>query len=194
VHAGERWPRAAEPAAAAPALPKPDASKNVRINLKSDRKAVPPSALCPGRAGAAAIACLEALVGSGGALRAEGALYEIGWRRLRELDDPRGALAAWERQRAAFPSGALRPEAEVSIVEALVRLGDGDRARSEAAAFLATHPGSLAAPEVHYLLGAMADADGDCARATPELEAALAAPADPWAADARARRAACRPR
>jgi hypothetical protein len=47
-------------------------------------------------------------------------------------------------------------------------------------------------PEVHFLRGVLERADGNCARAIPELETALRAPSEPWATEAQAQLAACR--
>jgi hypothetical protein len=220
VHAGERWPAetllapdaadlsllgggvdvsafgvaALSAEALAPPTGAPATKPARRLVLPAARALAPRPAtgLCPGLSGSAAIACLEKVAASGGALRAESALYEIGRRRLRDLDQPRAALAAWERQRSRFPSGALRPEADLSIVEALVRLDERARARREIDAYLATWPDGLATPELRYLAGVLDGEAGDCARAIPELEAALRAPAEPWATAARDELRACR--
>jgi hypothetical protein len=151
-----------------------------------------PSGECAGLAGAAAVSCFRQLVASGDPLRAESALYEMGWRELRDLGDARGALATWTSQRRRFPSGALRSEADRSIIQAAVKLDDRRRARREAEAWLSSHPAGIAAPEVRFLLGSVERADGRCGRAIADFDAALKGqPAAAWAGEARKQRAAC---
>jgi hypothetical protein len=60
---------------------------------------------------------------------------------LRDGDAARclSLLAEYDR---AFPAGVMAQEAVVLRVEALLRLGDRDRARDVAARFLASHPTS----------------------------------------------------
>ena len=151
----------------------------------------PPVNPCSGLTTDASIGCLEQLSATSDALRAERALYEIGGRILRDRGDAKGAIAAWEKQRSRFPHGALRPEADLSIIEALVRLGDTKRAGKALKGWLAAHPRSLAAPEAHYLRGKLYRAAGHCKPAIREFDLALRSPADPWAAEAKADRAAC---
>lgn len=217
VRAGERWPSASKRAPAKAEIERlgaaegPLAWSDETDAAPSAAPPLPPTTLpSPGAAapsavakttaecrtlrGAAASQCLERLAAGDDPLRAESALFEIGWRRLREANDPRGALAAWETQRTRFPSGVLRADADVSIIEALGRAGDPTRARGEIDAWLAAHPDGLAAPQVHYLRGALDRRAGDCRSALRELDLALSAPAAPWAADARAERAACQRR
>jgi ferric-dicitrate binding protein FerR (iron transport regulator) len=73
---------------------------------------------------------------------AENAAYELGRIARYNLNRPRQAVALWDKYRTRFPSGLLRTEADLSIVDTLSNLGDGRAALAEADAFLARHPGS----------------------------------------------------
>ncbi len=175
-------PVAALPAVAAAATPQ------APLTVAPPRRA---ARACGGLSGKPGIDCLQRVAAGSDPLRAESALFELGWRRLHDHGDARAALGAWESQRRRFPSGALRSDADVSIIEALGRLGDDAQARREIDRWLAAHPDGLAAPQVHYLRGSLERRAGDCPGALQEFDLALRAPADPWAADARAERAAC---
>lgn len=78
----------------------------------------------------------------GAGIDAEWALYRLGKLRARYLGDRSGALAAWREHRRRFPAGSLRQEVDLSIVEALVRLGQNQEALVEAERFLAQYPAS----------------------------------------------------
>ena len=181
VGAGERWPvtssRVTAPADLALLTPAPSP--------------ITSASPCAGLAPTAAEECLAHTAREGDPLHAENALYELGWRALKQRGDARAALASWEQQRTRFPAGMLRLEADVSIIEALVKLDERAQARVAIDAFLAAHGDALAAPEVHYLRGSLARRAGDCASAIPDLDAALRAPAEPWATQARNERSAC---
>ena len=71
---------------------------------------------------------------------AENAAYEVGKILRYDLKRPRQALAAWYRYRARFPYGMLRAETDISIVDALLVVGDKNGALAEANAFLARYP------------------------------------------------------
>lgn len=71
---------------------------------------------------------------------AENAAYEVGKILRYDLKRPRQALAAWYRYRARFPYGMLRAETDISIVDALLVVGDKSGALAEANAFLARYP------------------------------------------------------
>ena len=87
----------------------------------------------------------------GGGPAAENAAYEMG-RVLRDgLHRPRAAVAAWGAYRTRFPSGLLRAEADLSILETLAKLGDKAAALTEAEAFLARYPNSERRDEVAKL-------------------------------------------
>jgi hypothetical protein len=147
--------------------------------------------ICVGLDGDQASACLSRMAAGSDPLRAELAQYEIGWRLLRDRDDPRAALGAWEKQRSNFPRGLLRAEADASIIEALVRLGEAERARREIDVYLVAHPDGIITGEMRVLRGSLERAAGDCAAAVGDFDVALRSPADPWAAQAREERAAC---
>jgi len=87
--------------------------------------------------------------GSGPA--AENAAYEIGRITRYNLNRPRKAVALWDKYRTRFPSGLLRTEADLSIVDALSSLGDVRATLAEADAFLARHPNSERRQEVQKL-------------------------------------------
>jgi hypothetical protein len=73
---------------------------------------------------------------------AENAAYEVGKILRYDLKRPRQALAAWYRYRARFPHGMLRAETDISIVDALLVVGDKGGALAEADAFLSRYPDS----------------------------------------------------
>jgi transmembrane sensor len=78
--------------------------------------------------------------GSGPA--AENAAYELGRIARYNLNHPRQAVALWDKYRIRFPSGLLRTEADLSIVETLSHMGDVRAALAEADAFVTRHPDS----------------------------------------------------
>jgi hypothetical protein len=123
--------------------------------------------------------------------RAESALYEDGWQKLR-AGDRRAALGLWREQRRRFPRGLLYSEAHASIIDSLVALHADAEARAEVDAYLRQNPYGLRSPEMHFVRGTLYyAADHNCRRAAAELDLALARPAEPWAHRARAARAAC---
>jgi hypothetical protein len=73
---------------------------------------------------------------------AENAAYEVGKILRYDLKRPRQALAAWYRYRTRFPHGMLRAETDISIVDALLVVGDKSGALAEADAFLSRYPDS----------------------------------------------------
>ncbi len=78
--------------------------------------------------------------GSGPA--AENAAYELARVTRYNLNRPRQAIALWDKYRTRFPSGLLRTETDLSIVDTLSQLGDVHAALAEADAFIARHPSS----------------------------------------------------
>ncbi len=79
---------------------------------------------------------------------AQNAAYEMG-RVLRDrLLRPRDAVRTWNQYRERFPEGLLRVEADLSILETLVKVGDKEAALSEAEAFLHRYPRSERRAEV----------------------------------------------
>jgi hypothetical protein len=82
---------------------------------------------------------------------AENAAYEIGRITRYTLNRPRQAISLWDKYRTRFPSGLLRTETDLSIVDTLSSLGDAHAALLEAEAFLARHPTSERRAEVQKL-------------------------------------------
>jgi hypothetical protein len=104
------------------------------------------------------------------ALSAEAKLLRQAIERLHRHGDPAGALTALDEQRARFPAGDLREDADLVRLDALLAL---DR-RAEALALLEGKPLD-AGPRVDDLRVTRAElrAAGDCARALPDLDRAL---------------------
>lgn len=120
-----------------------------------------------------ALLCYQAQSAKGG-LGGETAQYELArvWRD--SLGDRARALAAFEDQRSRFPGGALRIEADLSIIELLPRLGRHGEAMAETERFLAAHPRAERRGEIRLLRGNIfREVLRDLARA--ELEYALGA-------------------
>jgi hypothetical protein len=88
--------------------------------------------------------------GSGPA--AENAAYELARITRYNLGKPRQAVALWEKYRTRFPSGILRSETDLSIVDTLSQLGEVQSALTEAKTFLARHPNSERRQEVQRLI------------------------------------------
>jgi ferric-dicitrate binding protein FerR (iron transport regulator) len=106
---------------------------------------------------------------------AENASYEVGKVLNEKLGQPANAVAAWRRYRAAHPDGILRVEADVSIIETLVRTGDTDEALSEANDFLRRRPDSERRAEIARLAGDLYRARGDCRHALAAYQITLGA-------------------
>jgi ferric-dicitrate binding protein FerR (iron transport regulator) len=123
---------------------------------------------------AAAYARYQRLAAAGGPM-AEVALYEMGVIEAEDQHDLPRALATWERHRARYPKGTLRPEADLSIVEALARLRRHDQALIEARAFLTRYPGSERRAEVARVAGDLLRTRGDCRGALGFYDLAVAA-------------------
>jgi hypothetical protein len=104
-------------------------------------------------------------------------LYHLALLRQRHLDDPRGALEALLSYRASFPSGGLRQEVDVSIIESRLALKQTDQALAESAAFLSKYPQNERADEMHFMRGDLLRQRGDCAGALAEYHAVLRGPA-----------------
>jgi len=108
------------------------------------------AALQAGDVNRAADILSHAAQGSG--LAAENAAYELARITRYNLGRPRQAVALWDRYRTRFPSGLLRAEADLSIVDTLSQLGEVGAALAEAKAFLSRHPNSERRAEVQRLL------------------------------------------
>ena len=86
-------------------------------------------------------------------LAGETAQYELArlWRD--SFGELARALAAFQTQRSRFPNGALRTEADLSIIELLPRLDRHADALTESEQFLAAHPKAERRGEIHLLRG-----------------------------------------
>ena len=102
---------------------------------------------------------------------AENSGYEIGLVLRDRHHEPRLAIEAWKQYRQRFPRGLLRAEADLSIVETELEIGEQEAAIAEAQAFLRRHPRSERRAEVEGLLQRLSLADASPSR-RPE-EAAL---------------------
>ena len=107
-------------------------------------------------------------------LEAQLALYEQGKQKLRG-GDLSGAIALFEQYKRDYPSGELRLEADVSLLEALVRAGKLAKADAQAKRLLAR--GSLGSrrAEILRVRGEVQARRGACDAAEATLQAALAA-------------------
>jgi tetratricopeptide (TPR) repeat protein len=106
---------------------------------------------------------------------AENAAYEVGKVLNERMGQPEGAVAAWRRYRTDYPDGILRVEADVSIIETLVRTGASDEALGEANDFLRRRPDSERRAEIARLAGDLYRARGDCRRAVGAYQIVLGA-------------------
>ena len=201
IRAGERWPDSSRDAISSDELTRMGAADLEGSGVGSFGAAPPagptlPAPLptsCDSLHGEASIACWLRVAEKADPVRAESALYQAGWIRMHELRDPAFALGIWERQRSRFPQGLLRDEAQTSIIDALVALRRTRAAEVEIADYLRAHPAGLRSAELHFVRGTLwRHDDRSCRRAAHEFDLALAHPAAPWAAPARAARAGCR--
>jgi hypothetical protein len=178
---GESW---ASPATATPetSLVPPDAPVRVHVH-----PAAPTPSVKGDEAGAAAQAALaagdvpkalglyRALAKSGGPA-GENASYEVGKILRDRLSQPAAAIAAWRRYRTDHPSGVLRVEADVSIIETLVHGGDATGALAEANDFIRNHPDSERRAEIARVAGDLYRTRADYKRAVASYQIALASP------------------
>ena len=82
----------------------------------------------------------------------ENAAYELARITRDNLQRPQQAILLWGKYRKRFPSGVLRMESDLSIMETLSRVGEKQAALSEATAFLARYPNSERRGEVGALI------------------------------------------
>jgi hypothetical protein len=154
--AGDSWNGPLNPGEPAAAVV-PPSERPQPVALTPPRITPPPSrglrdaqaALQAGDTNRALEILTRTAAGSGPA--AENAAYELGRITRYNLNRPRQAVALWDKYRTRFPSGLLRTEADLSIVDTLSSLGDVHAALTEADAFLARHPSSERRPEVQRL-------------------------------------------
>jgi hypothetical protein len=140
-----------------PAIPRPDELPAAAASPKPAPKASGAAATACGdllaqKQPREALACYQERAKQNG-LAGETAEYELArlWRD--SLGDLQRALAAFQEQRARFPGGALRIEADLSIIEILPRLGRHAEALAESERFLVSHPTSERRGEIHLLRG-----------------------------------------
>jgi len=159
-------PSAAEPpVSAAPAASAPAAN---------DTAALAAQARAARAAGDArrALGLYRALAQRGGA-SGENAEYEIG-KVLRDgLHQPQDAIAAWRSYRAQHPRGLLRAEADISIIETLVAIGEKGDALNEATDFVRRFPDSERRVEMGGLAGDLLREQSDFRGALGEYDRAL---------------------
>jgi hypothetical protein len=126
-------------------------------------------------------------VGDGDDLQqAENALYAAGWITMRTLGDPGRALQIWEQERSRFPRGALRDEAQTSIVDALIASNRNEQALVEVDAYLEAAPHGLRSSEMRVAHARLLRAiERRCGRAADALRHPVADAVAPWAARAR---------
>lgn len=92
---------------------------------------------------------------------AENAAYQLALITRDHLQRPRQAIALWDKYRKQFPSGILRKEADLSIVDTLIRLKDHPATLREAEAFLVRHPDSERKAEMKELVTRLRSSHGD---------------------------------
>jgi hypothetical protein len=145
----------------------------------SDRFEQAKLALATGDA-AAGLEILRDLATGNGPI-AENSAYEIGLVLRDRHHEPRLAIDAWKQYRKRFPRGLLRAEADLSIVETELELGEHAAAMEEAQGFLRRHPRSERRTEVEGLVQrlafARASSDLVSGSTTATAEAEVAAPA-----------------
>ena len=162
-------PAAAESPASVPA-PVPAAA----APAASDSAALAAQARAARAAGDArrALVLYRTLAQRGGAA-GENAEYEIG-KVLRDgLHQPQDAIAAWRSYRALHPRGLLRAEADISIIETLVSIGDKGDALNEALDFVRRFPDSERRVEMGGLAGDLLREQSDFRGAMGEYDRAL---------------------
>jgi ferric-dicitrate binding protein FerR (iron transport regulator) len=175
--AGARW--SSEPASTASTASTGSVSSRraTASPIRSTRRS-PARALATQPAGGASADPARALaqyqkIAEGGGPMAEVALYNIGEIEQESLRDLNRASATWQRYAARYPQGLLRVEADLSLIDALVGLGERGRALAEAQAFLQRHRQSERRPDVARLAGDLAREAGDCGQALGFYDLAL---------------------
>jgi TolA-binding protein len=154
------------PPAAAPSPP-PEAAP-APAESDEDRYEAAQALAAAGRYAEAA-AALARLARAGGS-RSELALYERGNLLLHRLADPGQAVSVFADYRRRFPGGSLRPDVDLSSIEALLGSGQRAEAARQIEAFLAAYPDSERRAEVRLLRGHVAREEGDCRRAEGDYE------------------------
>ena len=107
---------------------------------------------------------------AGGGNRAELALFDRGKLLLRHLRAPEQAAEVFADHRRRFPRGSLRPDVDLSLVEALLAGGQLERAAQQIEHFLAAHPDSERRDEVRLMRAHLARERGDWRRARDDYD------------------------
>lgn len=119
-----------------------------------------------------ALGLYRTLAQKGGAA-GESAKYEIGQLLRDGMHQPREAISAWRLYRAQHPRGLLRVEADISVIETLVAIGDKVGAVAEATDFMRRYPDSERRAEVARMAGDLLRERGACAEAVAAYDVAL---------------------
>lgn len=161
-------PSVAEPPASAPVAP------TAAAPAANDSATVAAQARAARAAGDVRRAlALYRIVAQRGGAAGENAEYEIG-KLLRDgLHQPQDAIAAWRSYRAQHPRGLLRAEADISIIETLVSIGDKGDALNEALDFVRRFPDSERRVEMGGLAGDLLREQSDFRGALGEYDGAL---------------------
>jgi hypothetical protein len=137
--------------------------------------AVAPDVQAPVMQPAAAIPIETALVAApvtatkrdaSGALHAEISVLDRA-RQALEVDAPEQAYRLLDQHRRRFAQGTLIPEAEALRIEALVRLGDSERAQRMTQRFLTAYPAHPLCERVSALTATHAESNTSPSHATP---------------------------
>jgi|GEM_PF-1697169 len=108
-----------------------------------------------------------------GGAAGEHAEYEIGGILRDSLHQPREAVSAWRSYREQHPRGLLRIEADISVIETLVSMGDTSAAISEASEFIRRYPDSERSAEIARLAGDLLRERGEYVEAIHAYDIAL---------------------
>jgi hypothetical protein len=160
-------PGASAPGATPAAPPSPQAVPSADAALASQARA----ARLAGES-RRALGLYRALAARGGTA-GENAEYEVA-RVLRDgLHQPSEAVAAWRSYRGQHPRGLLRVEADISVIETLVAVGDKAAALTEAQDFVRRFPDGERRCEIGSLAGDLLRERGDFGSARGEYDGAL---------------------
>ncbi len=113
---------------------------------------------------------LRSLSQAGGGV-ADEALYELARLQSRQLGQPSAAMASLKQYQRRFPSGALRPEVDLELVQVSVSRGLLDQALAASSAYLNAYPADRRTDEVRALRGAMLHSAGRHLQAASEYDA-----------------------
>jgi hypothetical protein len=194
-------PLAPVPAAPAETTPPSDPTPGLHAPAEAARPSVParppfaPAAVAPAAVTPPPAATSEpapVFPAASSALAQESALLVEALRKLRQGDDPRGALALLDEHDVLFPGGVLAPEAMLARIEALIRI---HRNRDALSLLDQTAPSPRGSGrELLIARAELRAAAGRCAAAAADFNLLLRRdpPADPITERALWGRAACR--